>query len=73
VNAMNDPLDYSVPLPKWIRGKKLTELTGFRLDAQKHKRIQGVWLEGVHWVKAPDGNIMYNWRAIDEWTESGYH
>ena len=33
---MNDPLEYSVPLPKWIRGKKLTELTGatFELEAE---------------------------------------
>lgn len=44
-------------------------MTGYSLDAQNSKRKEGVWEEGVHWRKAPDGRIMYNWRAIDRWVE----
>lgn len=65
---MNHPVTM---LPTWIRGKVLEQVTGITLDAQKHKRAQGQWLEGVHWTMAPDGNVMYNWRAIDEWVEHG--
>lgn len=65
---MNHPITM---LPTWIRGSILEQIAGFSQDAQKQKRAAGVWLEGIHWKKAPDGHVMYNWRAIDEWVESG--
>lgn len=56
-------------LTKWIRGNVLATAAGYTPDAQKHKRASGEWLEGIHWKKAPDGHIVYNWRAIDDWAE----
>jgi len=57
-------------LPKWIRASKYAEISGITTAAIKAKRQQGVWLEGKHWVRAPDGQIMIDWRALDEWAES---
>ena len=64
--------DYLIPLPKWVKSSLLAKLNGYSLDAQEKKRARGVWIEGIHWIKAPDGNIMYNLRAIDLWAESEF-
>jgi hypothetical protein len=56
---------------EWVQGWILEHMNGYSLDAQKAKRSEGVWEEGVHWCKAPDGRILYNWRAIDKWAARG--
>lgn len=58
------------PAPKWVRAKEHARLTGITEDAIKKKRQSGVWREGIEWVTAPDGNVMINWRAVDQWVES---
>jgi hypothetical protein len=55
----------------WVQGWILASMNGYSIDAQNCKRKEGVWEEGVHWKKAPDGRILYNWRAIDKWVEQG--
>jgi hypothetical protein len=55
----------------WVQGWLLEQMNGYSVDAQNNKRKEGVWEEGVHWKKAPDGRILYNWRAIDQWVEQG--
>lgn len=57
-------------LPRWIRATKYAEISGISPRAIEAKRTRGVWLEGTHWIKAPDGTIMVNWRAVDDWVES---
>ena len=59
-------------LPKWVKGKLYSVISGLTSDALKGKRNSGMFAEGVHWKKAPDGQIYYNWRAIDEWIENGF-
>jgi len=59
----------STHLPKWIKAKLYAQISGITTEAQKKKRQRGEWSEGVHWIKAPDGQIMVNWRAIDAWVE----
>jgi len=59
-------------LPKWVRPKMYERVSGITVDSQKHKRVKGIWMEGKHWKKGPDGNLYINWRACDGWVEDGY-
>jgi len=65
-------IEYITPLPKWVRAEKYEQLSGVSLEAIKTKRRDGVWLDGVHWIKAPDGKIMIDWRKCDNWAEEGW-
>jgi len=64
-----DNVDYMIPLPKWVKPSKYAEMSGYTVDAIDSKRRTGVWLEDIHWTKAPDGKIFINWRKCDEWIE----
>lgn len=55
---------------KWVLIKKVVELVGYTEDAIRAKMHKGVWLCGIHWVKAPDGRILFNIEAIQLWIES---
>jgi hypothetical protein len=55
---------------KWIRIKKLEEESGYTEYAARAKISKGVWLKGTHWTKAPDGRILFNIVAIEQWIES---
>jgi len=54
---------------KYVLASKLSELTGYTVDAIRGKRTYGVWLENIHWVKAPDGRLLFNIDAIYRWME----
>ena len=54
---------------KWVTTKKAAELSGYSEKAIERKRQEGVWLEGIIWIKAPDGRILISPDAIDEWAE----
>lgn len=54
----------------WVLIKKVVELIGYTEDAIRAKIKKGVWLCGIHWVKAPDGRIMFNIDAIQLWIVS---
>ena len=49
-----------------------SEKTGYSKHAFHGKKNAGIWVEGEHWVKSPDGKIQVDWRAIEEWIESNY-
>ena len=53
----------------WVLISKLVQLTGYTDDAIRAKIKRGIWLCGVHWVKAPDGRINFNLEAITKWIE----
>jgi hypothetical protein len=53
----------------WVLIKKLIDLTGYTDDAIRAKIKRGIWLKEVHWRKAPDGRIMFNLLAIQQWIE----
>lgn len=65
---MKDSPIYS--FAKWVRITMLQQINGYTPDAVRGKIKTGLWREGLHWKKAPDGNIMVNPRAIDEWIEA---
>ena len=61
--------DHITALPKWITAEQYCTLAGGTEKAIERKRQEGVWREGVEWIKAPDGRIRINWRAVDLWIE----
>ena len=54
---------------QWVLINKLIELVGYSEDAIRAKIKKGVWLQGIHWRKAPDGRIFLNVEAIQRWIE----
>lgn len=57
-----------IPFP-WVLINKLSDATGYTDDAVRAKRKRGVWIEGVHWRKAPDGRLFFNLPEIQKWIE----
>ena len=55
---------------KWVLINKVIDLIGYTDDAIRSKIAKGVWLNGIHWKKAPDGRLMFNLEAIQKWIES---
>jgi hypothetical protein len=47
------------------------ELTGYTEKAVRGKIYEGVWVEGKHFRRAPDGNICINLEAYEAWVEGG--
>jgi len=54
---------------KWVRIKLLALQSGYTEEAIRAKKKNGVWLENLHWRKAPDGAIFFNLEAIQSWIE----
>jgi hypothetical protein len=46
--------------------KAATE-TGYSEDAIRSKIKRGEWLEGVVWIKAPDGRILIDLEGYEKW------
>jgi len=49
----------------WVKPKKIEELKGITIEALKKKRERGVYIEGIHWRRAPDNVIYFNYENID--------
>lgn len=47
--------------------EKFAELSGYTPDATRSKIKRGDWLEGVVWVKAPDGRILIDLEGYEKW------
>lgn len=69
---MTNKIPKPITPSRWVKGAVLFAMSGYTKDAQNHKRNMGVWIEGRHWLKAPDGNILYNPCEIDKWVEGYY-
>jgi len=65
------------PLPavyaKWVKIDMLQYINGYTPDAVRGKIKKGTWRQDLHWKKAPDGNLMVNPKAIDEWIDNDGH
>lgn len=55
---------------KWVLIKVLARESGYTEDAIRSKIRKGVWRESVHYLKAPDGRILFDREAIEKWVES---
>lgn len=51
----------------WVLPAKVFEGKGYTVDALRHKRRTGQWIEGVHYTRAPDGIFRYDLDAINRW------
>lgn len=55
----------------WVLGIIIERQIGYSEKAMEAKRHRGVWLEYIHWRRAPDGRIVYNIQKIQEWMING--
>lgn len=62
-----DPSIAEITQPvEWVKGARLSELTGITVKAMDRKRQRNVWKEGVHYRKI-DGGIYYSISAYNAW------
>ena len=54
----------------WVTIKRFSELSGYTEKAVRNKIARGDWQMDVHWRKAPDGRILINLEAIEDWVIS---
>jgi hypothetical protein len=54
---------------RYVRIKRFAELTGFTVQAVETKIARGVFIEGDHYRRAPDGSVCINLEAYDRWVE----
>lgn len=59
----------SLHAARYVRINKFVELTGYTERAVRGKIYDGIWVEGKHFRKAPDGNICMNLEAYERWVE----
>ncbi len=55
----------------WVTKRKLAEITGYTEAAISTKVRDGVWREGVIFVKSPDGRLQFNLEEYSNWVQSG--
>ncbi len=54
---------------KYVKLSLFCSLTGYSDKACRRKMEQGVWVEGIHYRRAPDGNLMMNLTEYERWVE----
>lgn len=54
---------------KWVLIPLFSNLTGYTERAVRSKIDQGVWVEGRHFRRAPDGRITMNLPEYYKWVE----
>jgi hypothetical protein len=54
---------------RYLTIPKFSAESGYTEDAVRAKMKAGVWLEGVVWVKAPDGRILISVEGYETWVE----
>jgi hypothetical protein len=56
---------------RWVLIPLFATLTGYSEKAVRRKIEEGIWLQGKHYQKAPDGRITMNMQAYYAWVENG--
>lgn len=56
---------------RFVTIKKFSELTGYSPDAIRSKITQGKWLLNHMYRKAPDGRILMDIEAFNDWADNG--
>ncbi len=54
----------------WVKLARFCELSGYTRNAVHAKMRRGVWADGIHYRRAPDGHVMINLEAYDAWVQS---
>ena len=50
----------------WVKARIIEELKGITQGALKKKRERGILVEGIHWRKAADNVIYFNYERLEE-------
>jgi hypothetical protein len=56
---------------KYVLLSLAEKLTGYTVKAMEQKIDSGVWLEGVVWMRAPDGKRHIIMEGYHKWVETG--
>lgn len=54
---------------RWVKLQRYCEISGDTPDAVQAKKRRGLWRDGVHIKKAPDGCLWVNLDEVDRWVE----
>lgn len=54
---------------QWVLIPTFCSLTGYTVKAVQRKIADGVFIQGKHYKKAPDGRITMNLQHYYEWVE----
>lgn len=52
---------------RFVRIRLAATLTGYTEKAIRRKIETGVWIEGQHYKRAPDNNILIDMEEYDKW------
>lgn len=55
---------------RYVRIPKFVDETGYTARAVETKIQRGVWLEGKHYRRAPDGSILMDMEGYEKWVEN---
>lgn len=55
---------------RYVRIPKFVEETGYTARAVETKIHRGVWIEGRHYRRAPDGSILMDMEGYEKWVEN---
>ncbi len=58
-------------MSRFVTIKKFTELTGYTRSAIDKRRARGEWREGEVVLKAPNGDLLMNIEAYEQWVVNG--
>jgi hypothetical protein len=56
-------------MTNYVRIVKFAEVTGYTVKAVQRKIEDGVWLDTIHYRRAPDGNILVDLKRYEKWVE----
>jgi hypothetical protein len=51
----------------FVTTEKLSEMTGYTKEAIRMKVKTGVWIKQKHYLKAPDGRLIFIVEMIYQW------
>jgi hypothetical protein len=54
---------------EWVLIPVFSQLTGYSEKAVRRKIEEGVWIEGRHYRRAPDGRLTMNMQRYYDWVE----
>lgn len=54
-----------------ITAKKLADLSGYTEGALRKKIHDGIFVQGVHFLKSPDGRIHFDLQEYEKWVRHG--
>ncbi len=52
---------------QYVRVNKFSELSGYTPKAVERKIEAGVWAEGRHYIRSPDGRIHIDLKEYEKW------